>query len=67
VKPQIQVCNPFSIHRAIVTHTPPSLLERKAASTIAIPATPSSMVGKVTAGSTAEPFRRDVMVAATSN
>jgi len=54
----------LGIHRAVAIRRPPAALERKAASTIATPAKPSSMVGKVTAGSMEEPVRRAMMHAA---
>jgi hypothetical protein len=56
----------LGIHRAVVIQRPPAAFERKAASTIATPAKPSSMVGKVTAGSMEEPVRRAMMHTATS-
>ena len=54
----------FGIHRAVAIQRPPAALERKAASTITTQAKPSSMVGKVTAGSMEEPVRRAMMHAA---
>jgi hypothetical protein len=54
------------VHNSIGTQSPPARLERSAASTIATPAKPSSIVGKVSAGSAAEEERRAMMAAATS-
>src|SRR4051812_22094652 len=54
------------IQDSIGVQTPPAALERKAASTIATPAKPSSMVGKVSAGSAREAVRRAKIAVATS-
>jgi hypothetical protein len=46
---QTQPCKPFSIHGAIVTHTPPAAIEPRAASTIATPVRRAMLVAATSA------------------
>ena len=55
-----------SNHNSIGIQTPPAALERRTASTIATPAKPSSIVGKVSAGSAKEAVRLATIAVATS-
>ena len=55
-----------SLQNSIGIQTPPAALERRTASTIATPAKPSSIVGKVSAGSAMEAVRLATIAVATS-
>jgi hypothetical protein len=55
-----------SLQDSIGVQTPPAALERRTASTIATPAKPSSIVGKVSAGSAKEAVRLATIAVATS-
>ena len=55
-----------SNHNSTGIQTPPAALERRTASTIATPAKPSSIVGKVSAGSAREAVRLATIAVATS-